>query len=385
MFGEDLRLLVPAAIRQTYLNTGTLGPTPTPAAAAACAAELEWNELGPGHVPYYIQARDKSRQFALRIEQAMPKGTVSLLHNNTEAIGRVLWGLPWHQGDEIVTTDHEHPALLFALATLIRQFGVRVKVLRVDASARLADQLEEALSTRTRLLAVSHVSYLTGWRLPVEAMAKVMRQAPDARILVDGAQALGNITVDPLGTGADYYVFCGHKWMMAPAGWAGLWVRNTRLQELATLWPADGDYEPHDLESAQSPVWPLDASTGQGLEYGSRDWLRVVGWSVTWDYFEEEGFAAHAIYQVGLAMQAAHAIAHIPGFEVVLCPRPEYRPTALLTVHSRRYGAGLAERLWERNIVVKPVNQYGGVRVSFAIFNTPEDVHALAAALKSLS
>ncbi|POB10359.1 MAG: aminotransferase class V-fold PLP-dependent enzyme [Sulfobacillus thermosulfidooxidans] len=382
MFGEDLRLLIPAALRQTYLNTGTLGPTPTPASAAACAAEMEWEEMGPGHVPYYLSARDKARQFALRIEQTMPKGTVSLVHNNTEAIARVLWGLHWSAGDEIITTDHEHPAMIFALSSLIRQFGVKVKVLRVDSSVSLADQLEQRLSPRTKLLAVSHVSYLTGWQLPVESLARVMRQKPDARVLVDGAQALGNIAVDPLRTGADYYVFCGHKWMMAPVGWAGLWVRHTRLQELVTCWPPDGDYDPHVLEREE--LWPVDHVTGQGLEYGSRDWLRVVGWSVTWDYFEEEGFAAHAIYQSGLALEAAREVALIPECEVVPCPRPEYRPTALMTIRSKRYGAGLAEKLWQRGIVVKPVNAYQGVRVSFALFNTSQDVHALMEGLRTI-
>ncbi|SMC04435.1 L-cysteine/cystine lyase [Sulfobacillus thermosulfidooxidans DSM 9293] len=383
MFGYDLRLLIPAALRQTYLNTATLGPTPTPASAAACAAELEWEEIGPGHVPYYLEAREKARQFAKRIEHYMPRGTVSLVENNSEAILRVMWGLPWERGDEVITTDHEHPAMLFSLASLIRRFGIKVKVMTVDSADSLQDQLQRLLTPKTRLVAMSHVSYLTGWQLPVEKLAPIIHQYPRTRFLVDGAQALGNILINPFNTGADFYVFCGHKWMMAPPGWAGLWVRTTRLGELATMWPIDDHvFNPKDLEHG---VWPLDLDNGQGLEFGSRAWPRVVGWSITWDYFEEEGFAHQSRYQLGLAQQLVQAVGHLDAFEVVMPPQSDYRLTALVTVRSKKLGAHLAEKLWEHNVVVKSVPDYQGIRVALGLFNIPDDVNALVSCLQTLS
>ncbi len=382
MYGHDLRLLIPAALHQTYLNTATLGPTPTPVSAAACAAEIKWQEMGPGHVPYYEEAREKSRQFAKRIEKAMPRGTVSLVENNSQGILRVIWGLSWKEGDELVTTDHEHPALLFTVASLIRRFGITVKVLRVDSEESLAEQLQKYLSPRTKLVAVSHVSYLTGWRLPVEKLGTIIRRHPQTRFLVDGAQSLGNITVNPIETGADYYVFCGHKWMMAPPGWAGLWVRATRLGELATLWPVDdGHFDAHDLEKGS---WPLELDNGQALEFGSRAWPRVVGWSITWDYFEEEGFLNQSRYQAGLAQVLRQEIDHMSGIEIVNPPTSDYRPSALVTMRCPKWGSHLADELWARHIVVKPVPSYQGIRVALGVFNTQEDIDRLLEALNSL-
>ncbi len=382
LYGHDLRLLIPAALQTTYLNTATLGPTPTPVSAASCAAEIKWEEMGPGHVPYYVEARDKARQFAKRIEESMPHGTVSLVENNSQGILRVLWGISWNTGDELVTTDHEHPALLFSIASLIRRFGITVKVLRADSEEPLPDQLRKCLSPRTKLVAVSHVSYLTGWQLPVEKLAVVIREYPQARLLIDGAQALGNITVNPFTTGADYYVVCGHKWMMAPPGWAGLWVKTTRLGELATLWPIDGrNFDAHELEEG---IWPLELDNGQALEFGSRAWPRVVGWSITWDYFEEEGFPNQCRYQAMLAQELTHEISHISGIETVMPPTADYRSSALVAIRCPKLGAGLADELWSRHIVVKPLPSYQGIRVALGVFNTPEDVDRLTETLSEL-
>ncbi len=383
MYGHDLRLLIPAALHQTYLNTATLGPTPTPVSAAACAAEIKWEEMGPGHVPYYVEGRDKARQFAKRIETAMPRGTVSLVENNSQAILRVLWGLSWNDGDELVTTDHEHPALLFTIASLMRRFGVKVKILTVDSPEPLPEQLRKCLGPRTKLVAISHVSYLTGWRLPVEKLGAVIREYPQARFLVDGAQALGNITVNPFATGADYYVFCGHKWMMAPPGWAGLWVKTTRLAELATLWPIDNrPFDAHDLERG---AWPLELDNGQGLEFGSRAWPRVVGWSITWDYFEEEGFAKQSLYQGMLAQRLIREVGRIPGVEVVAPPQTDYHESALVCLRCPKLGSTLASELWARHVVVKPVPEYQGIRVALGLFNIQEDIDRLIDSLRALN
>ncbi len=380
MFGHDLRLLVPAALRQTYLNTATLGPVPTPAAQAAWTAEVEWEEMGPGHLPYYMQAREKARGFARRIEAAMPRGHVALLENGSEGLMRILWGISWHAGDEVITSDHEYPRTWLALGALTRRFGVKIHVLQVDGRCTLQDQLEQRLSSRTKLVVLSHVSHLTGWQLPVGTIAAIVHHWPDARVLIDGSQALGNICVNPFRTGADYYIFCGHKWMMAPPGWAGLWVRSGRLGELATVWPSpDGAFDPRDLDQG---VWPLTLDSGQGLEYGSRDWPRVVGWSVTWDYFEEEGFSSQAVYQSGLAAIVSREIAHLPRIMVAHSTHPDYRPTAMLTLISERLGENLTQVLWDHDIVVRPVRQYAGSRISFGLFNTADDVDRLIEVLR---
>ena len=307
MQGYDLKLLIPAALTATYLNAGTLGPTPSTALAAAAASELEWVESGPGLHTHYVNAKESVRGFARRVEERMPGGVVSLTENNSESILRVLWGLPWQPGDEVITTDHEHGAVVLALSSIMRRFDLKVKVARVESpEIGFMEQIRSMLGPRTRLVVMSHVSYLTGWSLPVAEVAELVHDWPRCRLLVDGAQALGNIVVNPNALGADYYVFCGHKWMMAPAGWAGLWIRRDRKNETATRWPLES-YQMSVLDLEKGP-FPDYSAGGEDLEFGTRCWPRVVGWSITWDYFEEEGFDSHAQYQRDLAQEARSRI-----------------------------------------------------------------------------
>lgn len=379
MHGNDLKLLIPAALNVTYLNTGTLGPTPSTALAAATASELEWVESGPGQDSHYLNARHLVGRFAMRIEQAMPGGVVSITENNSQGILRILWGISFQAGDEIVTSSHEHDSVVMALSTLIRRFGVRVRV--ADVSAGLVDQIARLMNDRTRLVVVSHVSYQTGWELPIADIAEVVRKFPACRLLVDGAQALGNIVVNPERIGADFYVFCGHKWMLAPAGWAGIWVRRERRDELFTRWPQKPDpVDPHLLEHG-----PLAESMANGadLEFGTRSWPRIAGWSVTWDYFEEEGFEMHQAYQRQLADRARATLDSLRGFSV-LHPPTGLQPTALMTVACGTLGSGVYEHLLKRQVVAKPAPMGQGVRLAWAAFNTVDDLDCLVDALRDL-
>lgn len=382
MYGYDLKLLIPAAMNRTYLNAGTLGPTPSTALAAAAASELEWVEAGPGQHSHYVTAKAGIRRFAARVENRMPGGVVSITENNSESLLRVFWGLEFEPGDEVITTDHEHGAVLLALSSIMRRFQLTVHVIAVDRPEGMLAQLQARLNGRTRLVVMSHVSCLTGWELPVAEVADRVAAWPECRLLVDGAQALGNIVVDPAAVGADFYVFCGHKWMMAPAGWGGLWVKRERRPDLYTRWPLE-DFQSQAASLEQGPFLGFSES-GDDLEYGTRCWPRIAAWSITWDYFEEEGFAHHARYQRDLALQARERLNQIEGLRVQDPPSSEYRPTALMAVTCDRLGSGLFEWLLEREVLAKPFSARHGIRVSWAAFNTEEDIDQLIDATEGL-
>lgn len=382
MHGKDLKLVIPAAQSTTYLNTATLGPPPSPALAAAAASELEWVEAGPGRVANYVGAMAEGRHFAARIEEQFTGGVISLTENNSESLLRVLWGLPFEPGDELITTDHEHDAVVLGLSSIMRRFGVVVRVAPVAGSRDFRDEVRDLLTPRTRAVVMSHVSYQTGWELPVADIAELLQARPRCRLVVDGAQGLGNVVVNPERLGANYYVFCGHKWMMAPAGWAGLWVRQQNRDELLTRWPQKP--YPVDPRVLEKGPWLEYSECGDDLEFGTRSWPRVAGWSVTWDYYEEEGFPAIAGYQRDLADQARQTLNQVPGLSVV-DPPAGCGATALMTVRCRPRGPELADHLWEgHRVVVKPEPFNHGVRLAWAAFNTTEDLDALLVAVQDL-
>ncbi|MCY0881110.1 MAG: aminotransferase class V-fold PLP-dependent enzyme, partial [Firmicutes bacterium] len=358
MYGEALRLLIPSACNNTYLNTGTLGPSPTPVMAAVEAAETQWVHSGPGHTPLFHAARDQAEIFGSRLETAFPGGRIALTENNSAALLRILWGIRFKARDEIIVTNHEHGALLMSVGTLAKRFRLKVHVISVEDPVGISTQVEKLMNDRTRLVAMSHVSYLTGWRLPVEKVSRITERYKYCRLLVDGAQALGNIPVNFSLTGADYYVFCGYKWMMAPTGLAGVWVRDGRMAELATVWPNERDYSVENLASGHFKTTP---ESGQSLEYGTRIWTRVVGWALMWDYFEEEGFIHQSTYQQRLANEAIQRIsAECPEISVRVPPNLDTGMTALTALQCLSMGEKLAPELWRRKIFVKPLPQ--GIR-----------------------
>lgn len=382
MLGHDLKLLIPAAMNNIYLNSGTLGPSPTTALAASTAGELEWSEYGPGQEVLYRRAREKARSFARRIESFFSDGVVSLTENAAQGVLAVLWGLEFFPGDEIITSDHENPDLLRGLSMVARRYSLTIRVISLDASEGFLNQIRRSLSVKTRLVAISHVSWLTGWQFPVDMVADVLTGYPRCRLLADGSQALGNIVVDPGKMGVDFYVFSGDKWMLAPVGWAGLWVRRERMVDLHSIWSTEeAAVNPRSLEA--QPFSPR-VDTGEGLEYGSRCWPRVSGWAITWDYFEEEGFDRHADYQLELANKARRALAKMSGLSVLRSPELSLKETALMAISDQRLGRLLGKQLAEKHVVVKPLDGYHGIRLSWAAFNTEEDVEQLIEAIQSL-
>lgn len=372
MIGQDLRYLIPAAMDHVYLNAAVIGPTPMSALTAATAAELEWQEVGPGHLPFYQGVRVEASRFQQRLQSLFPGGSVHLAYTHRQALMIVFYGMQWAPGDAIVTTDQEDATMLGAILEVARRFRLRVSILKVGQGDYL-DQLEVALDASTRLVAVSHVSAETGWALAMADVAERLKPWPRVRLLVDGAHAWGHIDLDIEATGADFYVLCGHKWLMAPPPAAALWVRHFRAGELLTISP-DEDREQR-LTRLQALDWTI-----QGTQLSApaiQPWPRLVGWGVCVDYFEEEGFGQHTAYHFELANELRTAIKDLKQVEV-LDPKDPSMRTSLVVIRSRVLATkDFAERLWSQNIFVHPLSGERGIRASWASFNTQDDVQSL--------
>jgi selenocysteine lyase/cysteine desulfurase len=180
----DLRSQFPVCRRLAYLNAGTCGPLPT-AAARAASEQLE-REVGEGRARAHFERRAElagaMRDAYARVLAADDPREVALTNSTTDGIVRVLAGLGLGAGDEVVTSEEEHPGLLGPLARLRRR-GVKVR------AAALAD-VPDAVGPGTRLVACSHVSWITGETAPA-ALAEL-----DRPVLLDGAQGAGAIPVD---------------------------------------------------------------------------------------------------------------------------------------------------------------------------------------------
>lgn len=210
----------PVLARCAYLNAGTDGPL-SHAAEAAARAELG-RELAEGRAASHFQRRhelgDELRAAYARALGCAP-AEIALTTGTTEGIGNVVAGLGLGPGDEILTSDEEHPGLLGPLAAA-RERGVEV---RMVPFARIAE--EEG--PRTALIACSHVSWMTG------AIAPAALAGARAPVLLDGAQGVGAVPVDVQTLGCGAYAGAGQKWLCGPDGSGMLYLSPELCERLA--------------------------------------------------------------------------------------------------------------------------------------------------------
>jgi L-cysteine/cystine lyase len=229
---EEARAQFPVLDRYAYLNAGSNGPLAR-VTVEAVVAEVERILLeGRGHRVFF------DRMLGLRVEARHAIADIlgvdpvhlALTDSTSRGCAIVLAGLGLQPGDEIVTTDQEH----FGLLGPLHASGARVVVVPADEDAVL-----EAVTPRTKLLAVSHVLWTTGRRIDV---ARLKREG-DRLLLVDGAQTAGAIPVD-VGE-CDFYAVSAHKWLCAPEPTGALYVRDPdRLRVAAPAYPAQTAYQP---------------------------------------------------------------------------------------------------------------------------------------------
>ncbi len=204
-----------------YLNAGTDGPLPTRAVEAA-TKELE-RELRDGRAKAHFERRTELGT-QLRAAYARALGAeetdVALTTCTSEGMAQVIGGLELGRGDQILTSDEEHPGLLGALTAARDLRGVEVR------EAPLAE-LAEAVGPRTRLVACSHVGWVSGSLAPA-ALAQL-----DVPVLLDGAQGLGAVPVDVHALGCDAYAGAGQKWLCGPDGTGALWVSPALRERIA--------------------------------------------------------------------------------------------------------------------------------------------------------
>jgi selenocysteine lyase/cysteine desulfurase len=216
-----LRAQFPVLGRLAYLNAGTDGPLP--AAAVRAAGEELRREAEGGRTHDHFERRGELNH-SLRTAYASilgcPAEDIALTTCTSEGLTLVIDGLQLGPGDEILTSDEEHPGLLGALSAAQQLRGVRVREAPWS-------ELAAAAGPRTRLVACSHVSWMTGC-LASTALAQL-----DVPVLLDGAQGVGAVPTDIRALGCAAYAGAGQKWLCGPDGTGMLYVSPELRSELA--------------------------------------------------------------------------------------------------------------------------------------------------------
>jgi cysteine desulfurase/selenocysteine lyase len=374
----------------TYLDNAasTQKPRAVIDAIAACYGEYYANVERGVHTlsQRSTEARERARETVARFLNAPSAEEVVFVRGTTEAINLVAasWGRRnVGPGDEILVTELEHHSNIVPWQLLCEERGAALRVAPIDDRGEvILDELDRLLSPRTRLVSVAHVSNALGTVNPVREIAARAHRA-GALVLVDGAQAAPHLPLDIQDLGCDFYAFSSHK-VYGPSGIGALWGRAELLAAMPP-WQGGGG-----MIRSVSFAGSTFAPPPHRFEAGTPAIEAAVGFATALDYLTGLGLAAVAAWEGELLALAAERLAEVPGLRTIGTAR---RKAAVLSftlegIHPHDVGTildreGIAIRAGHH--CAQPAMERFRVpatsRASFGLYNTREEVEALAAAL----
>ncbi|MBV9455745.1 MAG: aminotransferase class V-fold PLP-dependent enzyme [Rubrobacter sp.] len=363
-----------------YLNSGGSGPP----SYDTIRVMREADDLCSG--PAYLEGADfythqgtaytRAREAAARLINTDPEN-IALTQNTTHGMNLGVFSLDWQEGEEVVSSRSEHPGSLVPLRALEKRYGVRLRLIPPPVTA---EKVEEAMTRKTRLVALSHVDWTTGEILPLEEICALARDQ-EAFTLVDGAQSVGNVPVDVPRTGADMYAFTGHKWVLGPEGMGAFYIRSG-----CEVWSTSFGYaslsDPETFFREESSYWWYVHEGARRFEASTMSPALAAGFAA----------AASAIHERGtkgfeeILRRANLLTGLLERIPRVTLRSPQPACSGLVSFQVADVVAQEAtEKLLMQKFVVRFIPEpYPYIRASTHLFNTEGELEGLADAISKL-
>lgn len=258
---------------ETYLNHAAISPLPK-STATAIRKFLSERENGPiDNFETWITIVDEARSRICELIHAPDKNQITFMGNTSDAISAVAEGFLWKPGDEVVLNSLEFPANVQPFR-ILENIGVKPVYVKSDQNGYITPEiLERAISSRTRMLSVSAVQYLTGFRADLYKIGQLCRKH-NIFFVVDAIQGLGAIDIDVQKSGIDALATGCHKWLMSPMGTGFLYLSerlSEQMKPAKTGWLSVGN--PWDLTNFEQDWKPLS----RHLETGTYNTMGIIG------------------------------------------------------------------------------------------------------------
>jgi isopenicillin-N epimerase len=383
-----------------FLNHGSFGACPRPVFAVYQAWQRRLEAQPVAFLGRELAGLQKEARQALGVFLHAGADDLAFVPNATHGVnivarslcsqvGSSSAGLSLQAGDEILTSDHEYGACDNTWNFLCQKAGLkyvrRALPLPLPAPDDFVELLWQGVTSRTRLIYLSHITSPTAQRLPIEAVCR-RAQREGILTLIDGAHAPGQMPLDLQALGADFYTGNAHKWLLSPKGAAFLYTRRERqalIEPLVVSWG-----------------YTADESTTSGSRY-----LDLLGWTGTQDpaaalsipaaiqFMQEHDWETvrqrcNDLLRQALARSSqATGLEPVYPLEVEIALHPLPPQMGILPLPPVADLAGLKARLYAEYRIEAPLIDWNGrqfVRISLQGYNTQADVDALIAALHAL-
>lgn len=350
-----------------YLNTGTLGPAPQ-LVFDKISLMLKRLEANPAIENFGPMGREME---AVRGKVAKFMGVeeeeIILTRNTTEGISIVCSGIKWAEGDEILTTNHEHGGAETGLDFLADTKGAVIKKMTMPYPAESKEQLlnmvKLSITPKTKMLLLSHVETVTGLRWPIKEVSEILK-GKDILFIVDGAQAPGMLHIDLHDLGCDVYACSGHKWIMGPKETGVLYMKRS-IQEKVNNVFITGGYTAYSRSS------------------GTRNAPIIIGFGDVLDWHMTIGTKRSEKRCMELSAYCYDELSKIAGINVISSKNPELGSAIVsFSLPETSDNGELFRTMRDKGITIKRLPQYNAIRISNHIFTTNDDVDKMVALLK---
>lgn len=366
----ELRALFPITERAVYLNHAAVSPPPTTTIQAVQAQLRDVHENGSLHFHSWLEVKERARELLAGLLGARPE-QVAFMRNTSDALSTVANGLAWNAGDNIVTFSREFPSNIYPWLRLKDAFSVEVRMCEEREGRIDLEELEGLVDQKTRIIAISHVQFASGFRTDLERLGRVARQH-DALLVVDIIQSLGVVPIDVGAELVDAAAGAAHKWLLGPEGVGYLYLSDRareRIQPTLVGWvsvPNPEDY----LNFEQD--WNRGALA---WETGTGPAALIHGLKASLDLLHRHGPKRIETYLEELTDYLCERIQTKP-YEVVSSRAPGEKSQIVCIRHTGNLSAmALYARLKQQNIITAPRGDR--LRIAPHLYNSLAEIDQL--------
>jgi selenocysteine lyase/cysteine desulfurase len=371
---DTLRALFPVTKRAVYLNHAAVSPPPLKTIQAIESQLRDVSENGSVNFRQWIAVKDSARQLVAGMLGASPE-QVAFTRNTSDGLSTVANGIGWRPGDYLVTFRNEFPSNIYPWLRIRDALGVEVRMCEERDGRLDLNEFIGLIDERTRLVAVSHIQYASGFRVDLERLGRAAR-LHDALLVVDVIQSLGVVPIDVDSELIDVAAAACHKWLLTPEGIGILYLSpraRQRIQPTLVGWISVPN--PEDYTNFE-----------QGWNHGTLAWETGTGPAALFYGLKESLGLLNSIgvgnIQSYLESLTDHLCEQLRGspYQVVSSRSAQEKSQIVCIKHTGGLSSmDLYSQLKKLNIVTAPRGDR--LRISPHIYNTLAEIDQLIAAL----